>query len=271
MDNIETVLVRDNWISREQLAEAVEGSRENKKSLCANLIKLGFLEEEDVFSFFSRYFHIPYVNVFDYEPAPDLYGLFSEAFYREHLFFPLFRVEETVYLVMANPLNAELINVLSGQTGSDIYPVFCAPSKIMSFIDKVYGPEDRYLESRSLMNCPATVSLLPFERESERRPVNVGADIRIEDDRVKPKSTGYIAAVITDVSVSGKAAGMKTSVFLPVKINIVLKLNINGSPREIKGQVMHCTVSGRNVYFSGVRFLEPCHDMLNSIPGSPGS
>lgn len=271
MDNIETVLTGENWVSGEQLAEAREKAGENKKSLCANLIKLGFLKEEDVFSFFSRYFRIPYVDVFDYEPDPELAALFPEEFYREHLFFPLFKIDETVYLVMANPLNAGLINILSSQTRGDIYPVFCSPSKIQSFIDKVYGPEDRFLNSGSLMDYPSTGNLLPFERESERQPVNIDADFKIDDDRVRPKSPGYITSVITDVSISGKAAGVKTSVFIPVKIKIILRLNINGSPREIKGQVMHCTVFGRNLYFSGVKFLEPCHDILNSIPGQTGS
>jgi hypothetical protein len=265
MGDIEKKLLQEAWINYAQLTKAKEEQKNTNKSLFSTLIKMGFLTEEDVYMFFAQATGIPFVRLSDYKLDLSLVELFSEEFYRENLLFPLFKVNNTLYVCMANPLNTELINTIRMQTNSDIYPLFSYPSSIIETINKFFGPDDKYFNLEDLILAPQTLNMVPFWRESERLSLNLPLEFKPIDPKVKLISPSYISATAQDISSSGKAMGIQTFIFLPPQVRIVIRFPTKDPGYEAKAQVVRCDMQKGGSYFLGIKFLEVGKDLIESI------
>ena len=70
--DLEERLLRQTHLTLEQLSRAKEEQKKIKKSLFSTLIKLGYLTEEDIYTFFAQQTQIPLVRLSDYELNPEL-------------------------------------------------------------------------------------------------------------------------------------------------------------------------------------------------------
>ena len=265
MDSLESKLVKDSWINPNQYIKAKEEQKINRRSLYSILIKLGYLREEDVFSFFSQNTEIPFVNISDYAISEELIKLFSEQLYREYLFLPLCKVKKTLYVAMANPLDTNLDSMLSMHTNFEIYPLFASISSLRKVIDNFFGFEDKYLDLDDLIVPPRQLQEIPFWRESERLSLNLPAELKPDDERITLTCLSYIQATATDISRSGKALGIKVGVFLPAETKILLKFPSKDPFYEIQGEVARCAIAERNHYLLGVRVGEFKKDLLQRL------
>ena len=67
MAGLGELLVRESMISVEQLQEAQSETRRSGVRLGASLVKLGMLEEGKLLEFLSRQYHVPSINLDDFE------------------------------------------------------------------------------------------------------------------------------------------------------------------------------------------------------------
>ena len=199
------------------------------------------------------------------ELKEELMNLFPEQIYREHLFIPLFKIDDSLYIAIANPLDTDLINTLSIQSNLDIHPLFSSPSAILEVINRFFGPDDKYFNIQDLIVSPQAIQRLPFWRESERVKVNLPIEFKPQDDRVLLVSSAYIPATCSDISMSGKAMGIKTFLFLPPQTELLIRFPSIDSQYQAKGEVVHCNMEERVRYFLGVKFLEMREDIIRKI------
>lgn len=265
MEELETKLLKENWIDSSQFVAAKAEQKKLKKSLYSVLIKLGFLTEEDVYMFFAQNTNIPFVNIFDYKIDDKLLGLFPEESYRENLFFPLFKTDNSLYICMANPLDAALMNTLEVQVDCDIVPLFGCPSVILKAINTAFGPDDKYFDLEALIVNPQKLEMMPLTRESERLILRIPVDFKISDDKIELISSAYISAVTCDISDSGKSVGIKSLVYLPPSTHINIKFPSQDACYEALAEVTRCHLQRGKQYFLGVKFLEIAPDLLKNI------
>ncbi len=224
MNELERKLIKDLWVSPDQFMKAEQKKGEISKSIFSSIVKLNYLNEEEIYSFFSQHSQIPLVKISDYRISGDTLGLFPEELYREHLFVPLFKIDNVLYMAMANPLDAEFINTLETRVNFNLHLLFACPSSIISAIDHFFGPDDKYFGILGdLITSPHALNLVPFWRESERIPVNIPLEFKSTDKRVGLAYSGYIGGTSLDISKNGKAMGIKTIVFIPSNTQILIK------------------------------------------------
>lgn len=265
--DLENLLVKDGWVNPNQFLKAKEESKKTGRSLYASLIKLSYINEKDVFSFFSQHAQIPLVETEDYQVGPELVNLFSENLYRQFLFLPLYVLDNTLYVAMANPLNAELLSTLRMHTKYDIVPLFSLSSSLRRAIDAFFGPDDKFFDVEGLITPPQTLNEIPFYRESERCSLhNMFVEVKSDDERVKLVSSDFVAGTAADISSSGKAMGINSGVYFPPKTRILLRFPLRDPDYIAKGEVMRCVLGReKKQYLLGIRFLEIEPDFLQKL------
>ncbi|MCP4652159.1 MAG: hypothetical protein GY858_02090 [Candidatus Omnitrophica bacterium] len=265
-ERLETKLIKESWVKPNEFIKAKEEQQKSGKSLYSTLIRMNFMTEEDVYMFFAQHALIPFLRISDYELDPELLSFFPEALYRENYFLPIFKVENIMYVCMANPLDAGLVSTLTMQaTDLEIYPVFGTPSAIQGAVNAFFGPDDKYFDLEDLIVSPQGLGLMPFWRESERLSIKLPVDFKPVDERVKLVSSSYVSATVLDISASGNALGIRTFIFLPPYSKVMIKFPSKDSSYEASAEVVRCNLERGGRYFLGVKFLEIREDIIKSI------
>lgn len=271
MNDLEEKLVRDRWVSPNELIRAKQEQKKTKKSLFSSLINLDYLKEEDVFAFFAINSGIPFVKLTDYAIKDDVLALLPQDFCRRSFLIPLFKIEGTLFVAMANPLNAELLMNLEARTELNIYPLTCSPYAIFRALDKYFGFEDNFFEMEKLIFKSQELQKFPFHRESERVPLNVPIEVKIFDVRVALTFSQTISTSTTNVSLNGKGLGIKAHFFIPQGAALVLNfISSEGKELKVKGEVAHCQMKKRGEFFIGVRCPEPSFEVSTYLRGLVG-
>ena len=132
-------LLHKELITQKQLQTAMEKQKLSGSPLGEILVADGVLTEQQVIEALSEQLGVPFMDVESYELEEDILGLFPQKFLREHLSIPLFRVNQTVTVAMADPLDVRTIDRLRFLVGCEIEPVFGVPSAIQKMLDRHYG------------------------------------------------------------------------------------------------------------------------------------
>jgi len=131
-------LVRDNFISFEKLSSAEELSEKKELNLFQTLIEESFIEEEVLLKFIQDNLRIPYVNLEDYSLDEKCLAFISADDARKYKILPLFRIENSLTVAMADPLDLFSLNNLMKHINCDVEPIICSEKLILEKIDKYY-------------------------------------------------------------------------------------------------------------------------------------
>jgi hypothetical protein len=264
-EKLESRLVKESWVNPANFLKAKDEQAKSGKSLYSTLIRMGYLSEERVYEFFSQAALIPFVKLSDYKLDPAVIKVFPERSYREHLFLPLLKLDDTVYVCMANPVDSNLISILEAQSSAQVFPMFACPSEIQKAIDTIFGPDDRFFDLEDLIVYPQTIGVMPFWRESDRLSIKLEAEFKLVDERLQLVSSSYVPATICDISSSGKAMGLRTIVFIPPSMKVFLRFPSKAPDYEARAEVMRCNVEKNGKYLAGIRLTEIREDVVASI------
>jgi len=264
-EKLESRLVKESWVNPANFLKAKDEQIKSGKSLYATLIRMGYLSEERVYEFFSQQALIPFVKIANYKLDPAVIKVFPERSYRENLFLPLLKIDDIIYVCMANPVDANLVSILEAQSSAQVFPMFSCPSEIQKAIDTIFGPDDRFFDLEDLITYPQTIGVMPFWRESDRLSVKLEAEFKLVDERLKLVSSSYVPATVCDISSSGKALGFKTIVFIPPSMKIMVRFPSKAPDYEAKAEVMRCNLEKGGKYLVGVKLTEIREDVTAAI------
>ncbi len=264
-DKLETRLIREQWVNPAHFIKAKDEQTKVGKSVYATLIKMGYMSEEKMYAFFSQQALIPFVRIADYKPNAEVLKLFPEASCREYCFLPLVKVDTTLYVCMANPLDTNLITTLERQSGLEVFPLFALPAQVLQAVDRYFGPDDRWFNLDDLITFPQTIGVMPFWRESDRLVIKIEAEFMVDDERMQFVSSVFVPATVTDISSSGKALGFKTMVFVPPTIKLALRFPTYQTDGNVTAEVVRCNLDKGGSYLMGVKLLTIGDALLASL------
>jgi type IV pilus assembly protein PilB len=144
------LLIEANLITEEQLKEAMEIQKRQGGRLGSNLVKLGYITEEKLVSFLSKFWGVPAVNLSEYKVDPSLLKLIPVEIARKYIIFPVARVGSTLTLAMADPSNIFVIDDVKFMTGYNVEPVVASESSILNAISTYYSNSKGLTESFKL-------------------------------------------------------------------------------------------------------------------------
>ena len=132
-------LLRKELINAEQLRIAMDKQKLSGRPIGEILVADGVLTEAQVVEALSEQLQVPFIDVESYEVEHAILALFPQKFLREHLALPLFRVNNTITVAMADPLDVRTIDRLRFLVGCEIEPVFGTTGAITKMLDRCYG------------------------------------------------------------------------------------------------------------------------------------
>lgn len=142
LEKLKYDLVRTGLVAYETIEQAEEIAKAQNINIGQALINSGTLTEEAILKFLEAKLHIPYVNLDDYTlDAKCLkYISFSDA--KKYKIIPLFKIEDTLTVAMADPLDLFAIDKVIETAECSIEPVVSSEKSILKKIDEYYKKDE---------------------------------------------------------------------------------------------------------------------------------
>jgi len=195
------ILIDRGVITAKQLDEALVEQRASGRFIGEILVSRGASSEEQITQSLSEQLGLAFVDLSNMALEPKAKEAVPEEICRKHTAVPLFIVQNTLTLAMANPLDIQAIDEIQSAAGCRIKPVFACPTAIRSAIEREYreeytqprefkqprGVEVGGMDAGQLVSLKQAASLAPVVNMVNSiitRAVEMGAsDIHLEPER----------------------------------------------------------------------------------------
>ena len=133
------LLLKEKRITNEQLQAALEHQRQNGGKLGFNLVKLGFVKDEEITALLSKQYGVPSIALGAFEIDPAIVKLLPGETAQKYQVVPLSRAGATLTIAMTDPTNVFAMDDIRFMTGYNVEPVVASEIAVVDAIQKYYG------------------------------------------------------------------------------------------------------------------------------------
>lgn len=142
LEKLKYDLVRAGLVAYEIIEQAQEIANAQNINIGQALINSGVLSEDDILKFLEAKLHIPYVNLEDYTLDTKCLKFISFADAKKYKIIPLFKIEDTLTVAMADPLDLFAIDKVIETAECSIEPVVASENCILKKINEYYKEDE---------------------------------------------------------------------------------------------------------------------------------
>src|SRR5258706_2110777 len=270
------MLIKAGILTPQKLQEALEYQKTNGGKLGLNLVKMGYVKEEDLTRILSQQYGVPSIHLAKVEVDEAVVKLIPSEVAQKYLIMPVSRTGSTLTIAMVDPTNVFAMDDIKFMTGYNVEPVVASEVSIKDSIDRYYG-SIHALELKKVMDEMAheeeqglevleeeqEVDLAKLEAATEEAPVvrlvnliltdsikRGASDIHIEpyekDFRVRFRIDGVLSEImqppmkLRDAMTSALKTLAKMDISekrLPQDGRIKIKMKLQGKNREMDYRV----------------------------------
>src|SRR4026207_1293018 len=117
------LLLKEKRITADQLQDALAYQRQHGGKLGANLVKLGFVTDDEITSLLSKQYGAPSIALHQFEIDPTVIKLVPAETARKYQIVPLSRNGATLTIAMTDPTNVFAMDDVKFMTGYSVEPV----------------------------------------------------------------------------------------------------------------------------------------------------
>ncbi len=133
------LLLKEKRITSEQLQEALNHQRANGGKLGLNLIRLGYVRDDEITALLSRQYGVPSIALGQFEIDPTVLKLIPPETAQKYQIVPLSRAGATLTIAMTDPTNVFAMDDIKFMTGYNVEPVVASETAVIDAIVKYYG------------------------------------------------------------------------------------------------------------------------------------
>jgi len=133
------LLIKRNYITSDQLKKALDEQKLKGGRLESNLVRLGYIKEDELLSFLSAQYRVPSVKISKMDINPGVIKLIPPSLSKKYFIIPINRMGPKLTLAMADPSNIVVIDEIKFMTGFNVEPVVASETEIIDAIKKYYG------------------------------------------------------------------------------------------------------------------------------------
>jgi type IV pilus assembly protein PilB len=133
------LLLKEKRITPAQLQEALTYQKQHGGKLGFNLVKLGFVKDEDITSLLSKQYGVPSINLSQFEIDPGVIKLVPADTAQKYQVVPLSRSGATLTIAMTDPTNVFAMDDIKFMTGYNVEPVVASETAVLDAIGKYYS------------------------------------------------------------------------------------------------------------------------------------
>ncbi len=172
------LLLKEKRITPDQLQEVLTYQKANGGKLGMNLVKLGFVKDEDITSLLSKQYGVPSINLTQFEIDPAVIKLIPAETSHKYQIVPLSRSGATLTIAMTDPTNVFAMDDIKFMTGYNVEPVVASESAVNDALEKYYPTQIKRIESFG-----GASALDAATRALEEMPIDgPAADVEVLDD-----------------------------------------------------------------------------------------
>ncbi len=134
------LLLKEKRITPAQLQEALSYQKTNGGKLGYNLVKLGFVKDEEITALLSKQYGVPSINLTQFEIDPGIIKLIPAETAHKYQIIPLSRSGATLTIAMTDPTNVFAMDDIKFMTGYNVEPVVASETAVVDAIARYYAP-----------------------------------------------------------------------------------------------------------------------------------
>src|SRR5712671_5140288 len=133
------LLLKEKLITPEQLQQALTQQKANGGKLGYNLVKMGFVKDEQITALLSKQYGVPAINLAQFKIDLTIVKLVPTETARKYQIIPLSRSGSTLTIAMTDPTNVFAMDDIKFMTGYTVEPVVASETAVIEAIAKYYG------------------------------------------------------------------------------------------------------------------------------------
>ena len=215
------VLLKEGFITEEDLKKAEQHQRDNGGLLSYVLVKLGLVTEEQIVVGLAEQLGIPHMKITHYKLDPEVVELLPERIIRKDKVIPLSQSGNTLTVATADPLNVLMIDDLKALTGCNIQTIVATPSEI----EQVVGD---YYSTRATMNLDKLIA--QSEKETETAVEVVTDEQSVDLDQLMREAEEAPIIRIANLILSRAIRERASDIHLePLEKKVTIRYRIDGT------------------------------------------
>jgi type IV pilus assembly protein PilB len=132
------LLLKEKRITPAQLQEALNYQKTSGGKLGFNLVKLGFVKDEEITALLSKQYGVPSINLAQFEIDPSIVKLIPSETAQKYQIVPLSRSGATLTIAMTDPTNVFAMDDIKFMTGYNVEPVVASETAVSDAIARYY-------------------------------------------------------------------------------------------------------------------------------------
>ncbi len=268
----------EGMVTEEQVEKA---SKTGTTPIYNALIELDYLTKDQFYDFIAEEMGVAYIDLANYGIEDEAITILTEQIARKYLVVPLFSLENSLGVAMADPRNVEAIDQIRLQTGLSVEPFLSAKEDIMRIIDVRYqtlGSVEEMIEDLEVTHLQDEEDEIPELKDlSDEAPITKlvnlifaqavrdrASDIHIEPDEHVLRIRFRIDGILYEVPSPPKnlKAAITSRIKVMSNLNIAetrktqdghIRMKVEGVTIDVRVSILP-TVFGENVV---MRILNP--------------
>ncbi len=139
MSRIGELLVQANKITQDQLQQALSAQQGEGGRLGTHLVKLGFVDDQELVEFLSQRYGVPAINLIEIEVDETIIKIIPPDVARKYTILPISKAGAKLTIAMVDPSNVFAMDDIKFMTGYNVEPVVASESALRDAIEKYYG------------------------------------------------------------------------------------------------------------------------------------
>jgi type IV pilus assembly protein PilB len=133
------LLLKEKRITPDQLQEALNYQKANGGKVGFNLVKLGFVKDEELTALLSKQYGVPSINLAQFEIDLAVIKLIPAETAQKYQIIPLSRSGATLTIAMTDPTNVFAMDDIKFMTGYNVEPVVASETAVAEAIIRYYA------------------------------------------------------------------------------------------------------------------------------------
>src|SRR5436309_7458002 len=264
------MLIKSGILTPQKLQEALEYQKTNGGKLGLNLVKLGFVKEEEITRVLSQQYGVPAINLTKVEIDDAVVKLIPSEVAQKYLIMPVSRTGATLTIAMVDPTNVFAMDDIKFMTGYNVEPVVASEVAIKEAIDRYYGSihalelkkvmddlaHEETDQNLELLEDEQEVDLAKLEAATEEAPVVRLVNLILTDSIKRGASDIHIEPYEKDFRVRFRIDGVLYEIMQPPmklrdaitsRLKIMAKLDISEKRLPQDGRIkIKMKLQGKN-------------------------
>jgi type IV pilus assembly protein PilB len=184
MTRLGELLQQAGKITEAQLNQALAAQQSQGGRVGSHLVKLGYIDDEELVEFLSQRYGVPAINLSEIEVDDSIIGIIPAEVARKYTILPVSKAGAKLTIAMVDPTNVFAMDDVKFMTGYNVEPVVASDSTLRGAIDQYYGSthsielkkvmedlEDNEDADLEVLDEEEDLDLEALEQESEEAPV----------------------------------------------------------------------------------------------------